>query len=68
MSGLVPPGLFIDGIELISKRREFYGGFSDIFRASHNGKLLALKRVRVYDKDDDYKHAFQVKWFTTARS
>jgi hypothetical protein len=39
---------------VICDREPFKGGaFGDIFRASHEGQLVALKRLRVFAGDED---------------
>jgi hypothetical protein len=43
-------GLFMKGVTLLEKHPVFGGGFSDIFRASYQGKEVALKRMRVFEE------------------
>lgn len=46
--GAFPPSLFLEGVRLVDDSPIGAGGFADIFRGSHNGQDIVLKRIRVY--------------------
>lgn len=46
--GIIPPSLSISGVTDCSKEPFAGGGFADIFRASYQGKTVALKRLREF--------------------
>lgn len=43
----IPPTLFLDGVDCEDKETLEIGGYADIFQARHDGKLVALKRLRI---------------------
>ncbi|CAL1710290.1 unnamed protein product [Somion occarium] len=47
-SHILPSSLFLSGV--VCKDRDAFGGgaFADIFQAKYNGKMVALKRLRVF--------------------
>ncbi len=45
-TGILPQALFLKGVECENKEAIGGGGFADIFRATLNGKDVALKRLR----------------------
>ncbi|KAK0238894.1 hypothetical protein EDD85DRAFT_524112 [Armillaria nabsnona] len=47
----LPSKLFIEGVELSDAHATFGGGFGDVFRASYNGQAVALKRMRIFQRD-----------------
>ncbi|KAK0217921.1 kinase-like domain-containing protein [Armillaria fumosa] len=47
----LPSKLFIEGVELSDAHATFGGGFGDVFRASYNGQVVALKRMRIFQRD-----------------
>ncbi|KAF7308499.1 hypothetical protein HMN09_00698900 [Mycena chlorophos] len=47
-SDALPASLFIRGVVEVDKEASFGGAFGDIYRASHNGRDVALKRMRVH--------------------
>ena len=46
--GILPQSLVINGVEDCSKDNISGGGFADVFRATYDGKAVALKRLRDY--------------------
>lgn len=57
---MLPSSLFLRDIKLHDSSAVSGGGFSDIFRASYYGRLVALKRVRVFTSDVQYKTMISV--------
>ncbi|KAH7922197.1 kinase-like protein [Leucogyrophana mollusca] len=51
----LPSVLRISDIALLSNEPAGIGGFSDIFRASNNGQLVALKRIRISSEETDQR-------------
>ncbi|KAK0188947.1 hypothetical protein F5146DRAFT_1140510 [Armillaria mellea] len=47
----LPSKLFIEGVELSDAHATFGGGFGDVFRASYKGQAVALKRMRIFQRD-----------------
>jgi hypothetical protein len=45
---LVPHSLYVHGIQLLEADPVFGSGSSDVFRASYEDRIVALKRLRVY--------------------
>jgi hypothetical protein len=56
----LPTSLFITGAERMDIDAVFGGGFADIFRASHNGEVVALKRLRIFLKDNERQKLHRV--------
>ncbi|KAJ3488598.1 hypothetical protein NLI96_g2708 [Meripilus lineatus] len=57
----IPPTLFLDGVDCEDKETLEIGGYADIFQARHDGKLVALKRLRismVSRENQSYRKAF----------
>ncbi|KAJ7442266.1 kinase-like domain-containing protein [Mycena latifolia] len=50
-SDTLPSSLFIQGVSRLDKEPTFCGTFGDIFRASYHGQDVALKRIRVFQRD-----------------
>ncbi|KAJ7574471.1 kinase-like domain-containing protein, partial [Mycena floridula] len=48
---ILPSCLFIKGVKRLDKDATYGGTFGDIFRASYQGTEVALKRVRVFQRD-----------------
>lgn len=46
----LPSSLSLEGIELQEKHPIIGGGNADIFRAMYKGRLVALKRLRIYER------------------
>ncbi|KAJ6514551.1 kinase-like domain-containing protein [Mycena vulgaris] len=44
----LPASMFITGVTNLDRKPKFGGGFSNIYRASYDGKPVALKRLRLY--------------------
>ncbi|KAJ7701877.1 kinase-like domain-containing protein [Mycena rosella] len=44
----LPSSLFITGVTDRDEHPTFHGGFGDIYRASHNGSTVAVKRIRMF--------------------
>lgn len=52
VSELFAPNIFLKGVILLDDKapvRE--GGFADIFKGSHNGEDIALKRLKIRSSD-----------------
>ncbi|KAJ6468974.1 hypothetical protein DFH09DRAFT_955405, partial [Mycena vulgaris] len=47
----LPSSLFITGVTQHDEHVAFGGGFGDIYRASYDGKTVALKRIRNFQTD-----------------
>ncbi|KAF7356563.1 hypothetical protein MVEN_00990000 [Mycena venus] len=50
-SDTLPKSLFITGVSSLDKEATFGGTFGDIYRASYQGQDVALKRIRVFQRD-----------------
>ncbi|KAF7370567.1 hypothetical protein MSAN_00689100 [Mycena sanguinolenta] len=50
-SDTLPTSLFIKGVSNLDKEATFGGTFGDIYRASYQGEDVALKRIRVFQRD-----------------
>ncbi|KAJ7623223.1 kinase-like domain-containing protein [Roridomyces roridus] len=50
-SDTLPSSLFIQGVSRIDKDATFCGSFGDIYRSSYQGQDVALKRIRVFQRD-----------------
>ncbi|KAF8216543.1 kinase-like domain-containing protein [Mycena galopus ATCC 62051] len=50
-SDTLPKSLFIRGVSNLDKEATFGGTFGDIYRASYGGEDVALKRIRVFQRD-----------------
>ncbi|KAJ6591584.1 kinase-like domain-containing protein [Mycena vulgaris] len=50
-SDTLPSSLFIQGVSRLEKEATFGGTFGDIYRASYGGQDVALKRIRVFQRD-----------------
>lgn len=46
-SGVIPSGLFLNGVSCSDREALQIGGYADIFQGSYRKKLVALKRLRV---------------------
>ncbi|KAK7438585.1 hypothetical protein VKT23_017920 [Stygiomarasmius scandens] len=47
----LPSSLFIKGVERPDEQATFGGGFGDVFRADYQGRHVALKRMRIFQRD-----------------
>jgi hypothetical protein len=47
----LPTSLFINGVSDADEHPTFAGGFGDVYRASYDGKRVALKRIRTFTAD-----------------
>ncbi|KAJ7676710.1 kinase-like domain-containing protein [Mycena polygramma] len=47
----VPSSLMISGVNDPDEHPTFAGGFGDVYRASYRGKMVALKRIRMFTTD-----------------
>ncbi|KAJ7107553.1 kinase-like domain-containing protein, partial [Mycena epipterygia] len=47
----LPSSLFISGVNDRDEHPTFAGGFGDIYRASYQGKMVALKRIKTFTMD-----------------
>ncbi|KAJ7281522.1 kinase-like domain-containing protein [Mycena rebaudengoi] len=50
-SDTLPSSLFIQGVARVDQEATFGGTFGDIYRASYQGEDVALKRIRVFQRD-----------------
>ncbi|KAJ7231344.1 kinase-like domain-containing protein [Mycena rebaudengoi] len=50
-----PSSLFITGVSGRDNHPTFGGGFGDIYRASYNGKTVALKQMRSFQRGSDLR-------------
>ena len=62
-SNILPAALSVNGVTLLEKHAKFGGGFSDIFRASYQGKEVALKRMRVFQRGEELQAINRVAYF-----
>ncbi|KAJ7682925.1 kinase-like domain-containing protein [Mycena rosella] len=53
----LPSSLFITGIVDHDEHPTFCGGFGDIYRASHNGSTVAVKRIRMFSASAESQRA-----------
>ncbi|KAJ7765418.1 kinase-like domain-containing protein [Mycena maculata] len=51
VSDTLPSSLFIQGVARLDKEATFGGTFGDIYRCSYQGQDVALKRIRVFQRD-----------------
>jgi hypothetical protein len=49
----LPTSLFVTGIRRLDHDATFGGGFSDVYRACRDGQVVALKRLRVFLRDQE---------------
>ncbi|KAJ7111283.1 kinase-like domain-containing protein, partial [Mycena epipterygia] len=47
----LPASLFISGVNDRDEHPTFSGGFGDVYRASYQGKTVALKRIKIFTAD-----------------
>jgi hypothetical protein len=47
--GELPASLYIDGVVISDRKPVAYGDFSDVFRGTHLGQSVAVKRLRMVD-------------------
>ncbi|KAF7336076.1 Kinase-like protein [Mycena sanguinolenta] len=56
----LPSSLFIEGVSDHDEHPTFGGGFGDVFQASYQGKMVALKRIRTFTADSTtHRHRLQ---------
>jgi hypothetical protein len=60
----LPASLFITGVYDTDNYPTFSGGFGDVYRASHEGQRVALKRIRTFTADSTANHARLVSILT----
>lgn len=65
---IFPIGLFIEGVECEDTEPVVCGGFSDIFIGVYQGTDVALKRLRVFQRDHDEEKSFHVSTFFSISS
>ncbi|KAJ7682929.1 hypothetical protein B0H17DRAFT_52384 [Mycena rosella] len=53
----LPSSLFITGVIDYDDHPTFCGGFGDIYRASHNGSTVAVKRIRMFNASTESQRA-----------
>ncbi|KAF9468989.1 kinase-like domain-containing protein [Collybia nuda] len=53
VTGVLPSSLTIRDVTLLEKDAVFGGGFADIYRALYNGKEVALKRMRIFQRGQE---------------
>ncbi|KAJ6460461.1 hypothetical protein C8R47DRAFT_994005, partial [Mycena vitilis] len=47
----LPTALFITGVYDPDEHPTFGGGFGDVYRASYDGKRVAVKRIRTFSSE-----------------
>jgi hypothetical protein len=47
----LPSSLFISGVNDRDEYPTFCGGFGDVYQASYEGRMVALKRIRTFTAD-----------------
>ncbi|KAJ7142511.1 kinase-like domain-containing protein [Mycena epipterygia] len=52
----LPSSLFIRGVNDHDEHPTFGGGFGDVYRASYQGQIVALKRIRTFTADSTSHH------------
>ncbi|KAK7680331.1 hypothetical protein QCA50_016571 [Cerrena zonata] len=62
-SGFLPSSLFLNAVVDIDRDPFGGGAFADIFLAKHNGKAVALKRLRMFQYSTDQQKKDHVKNF-----
>jgi hypothetical protein len=66
-SDILPSSLRLKDVSLLQPNALFGGGFADIYHASHHGKEVALKRMRVFQKGRQHHKIYRVMhilmWF-----
>ncbi|KAF7348455.1 ENTH domain-containing protein [Mycena venus] len=56
----LPTSLFITGVDDRDEHPTFGGGFGDVYRASYQGRMVALKRIRIFTADSTtYRNRLQ---------
>ncbi|KAJ7029798.1 kinase-like domain-containing protein, partial [Mycena alexandri] len=63
---LLPSSLIISGITGRSKDPVFGGNFGDIYRAEHEGRLVAIKRLRFFEADNAEQSQTRKEFFREA--
>lgn len=61
-SSTLPLSLFVRGVRAGDCEPVVYGGFSDIYRATYQGKAVALKRLRVFQRDENDGRSYRVSY------
>ncbi|KAF7348451.1 Kinase-like protein [Mycena venus] len=61
----LPSSLFITGVNDHDEHPTFHGGFGDVYRASYQGKMVALKRIRTFTADST-THRNRLQFFKEA--
>ncbi|KAJ7482316.1 kinase-like domain-containing protein, partial [Mycena galericulata] len=51
----LPSSLFITGVTGRDEHPTFGGGFGDIYRSTYDGKTVALKHVRTFQRDEEHR-------------
>jgi hypothetical protein len=65
-SDTLPSSLFIQGVSRLDSEATFGGTFGDIYRASYQGQDVALKRIRVFQRDSGRHKIRQVGFIALA--
>ncbi|KAJ7620585.1 kinase-like domain-containing protein [Mycena polygramma] len=52
---MLPLSLFIAGVSGRAEHATFAGGFADIYQATHDGKAVALKHLRMLNSDSEHR-------------
>lgn len=58
---VLPSSLFIKGVTRLEREATFGGTFGDIYRASYEGREVALKKIRVFQRDPEVHKIRQVR-------
>ncbi|KAJ6486720.1 hypothetical protein C8R45DRAFT_266801 [Mycena sanguinolenta] len=61
----LPSSLFIEGVNDHDEHPTFGGGFGDVYQASYQGKMVALKRIRTFTADST-THRIRLQFYKEA--
>jgi hypothetical protein len=62
VSGILPATLRIEGVRCPSRDPAGVGSYADIFCGEHDGKIVALKRLREFTRGRDRLRQRRVNW------
>ncbi|KLO11587.1 kinase-like protein [Schizopora paradoxa] len=55
LTGILPDGLFVNGVKRLGDNPVAGGGFADVWKGEIRGTSVALKVIRVYDLDIEFQ-------------